>query len=330
VTLKHVAARAGVATPTAGRALNPATRHLVRPQLVHRIIQAAQSLGYVPNHAAASLRTQATRTVGILLPDLADPLTAAFTRGLEDHLTTAGYMALTGSTDCDVDRERILLPLMRSRHVDGLILAGYPAHSPLAAAACRTGLPIVIAGTVPEKPTVPAVSVDFSHGIRLAVDHLAELGHSAITCLTGPGETGWHRDFLSALAACGLPQPLGPVLAAKAHTVEEGRQYCRRLMAGQPPCTAIVTTSDLLAAGCCRELAKAGLACPEDIAVTGCGDLPLAGSMTPPLTTIKLPHYRLGVRAAQLILDRIADPDSPPVVRLLPPELIVRGSTTVS
>ena len=327
VTLKDVAAQANVHPATASRALHPATRHLVRPGTARRVVKAAQSLGYVANHTAASLRTSSTRTVGVLLPDLADPMAAAFARGLEDQLTAAGYVALTGSTDCDVTRERMLLTMMRSRHVDGLILTGYPARSPLTAAASRTGLPFVIAGTVPENGTLPAVSADFSRGMRLAVDHLTELGHRAITLLTGPGETGWHRDFHAALAARGLPQPPIPVLAAKAHTVDEGRRYCRRLFADRAPCTAIITTSDLLAAGCCQELAEAGFACPEDVSVTGCGDLPLAGSVTPPLTTIKLPQYHVGVQVAQLLLDRIAGPSSPPVARLLPPELIVRGST---
>jgi len=327
VTLKDVAAQANVHPATASRALHPATRHLVRPGTARRISRAAESLGYVANHTAASLRTRSTRTVGVLLPNLADPLAAAFARGLEDQLTAAGYVALTGSTDCDVARERMLLTMMRSRNVDGLILTGYPARSPLTGAVSRTGLPVVIAGTVPENGTLPAVSADFSRGMRLAVDHLAELGHRAIACLTGPGETGWHRDFLAALAARALPQPAVQVLGAKAHTVGEGRRCCRRLLADWSRCTAIITTSDLLAAGCCQEFAEAGLACPEDISVTGCGDLPLAGSMTPALTTIKLPQHHVGVQVAQLLLDRIANPSSPPVARLLPPELIVRGST---
>jgi LacI family transcriptional regulator len=330
VTLRDVAARAGVHPSTASRALHPATRHLVRPVTARRVIRAAQSLGYVPDHTAASLRTRSTHTVGVLLPDLADPLAAAFARGLEDQLTAAGYVALTGSTDSDVARERMLLTMMRSRSVDGLILTGYPARSPLAGAVSRIGLPVVIAGTVPENGTLPAVSADFSRGMRLAVDHLAELGHRAIACLTGPGETGWHRDFHAALAARGLPKALVTVLAAKAHTVDEGRRCCRQLLCDRGPCTAIITTSDLLAAGCYQGLAEAGLACPEDISVTGCGDLPLAGSMTPPLTTIKLPQYHVGVQVAQLLLDRIANPSSPPVARLLPPELIVRGSTAVA
>jgi LacI family transcriptional regulator len=327
VTLKDVAAEADVHPATVSRALHPATRHLVRPGTARRVIRAAESLGYVCDHSAASLRTRSTRTVGVLLPDLAGSLAAAFARGVEDHLTTAGYVALTGSTDCDTSRERMFLTVMRGRHVDGLILAGGAARSPLAAAASRLGLEVVIAGTVPENGSLPAVSADYSRGMRMLVDHLAALGHRSISCITGPEENGRYRDFLAALAAKGLQPPPPPALAARAHTTEEGKRCCRRLLAGRGSCTAIITTSDLLAAGCCQALAEDDRPCPRHVSVAGCGDLPLAGSVTPPLTTIRLPEYHVGVQAGQLLLDRIASPGSPPVARLLPPELIVRGST---
>jgi LacI family transcriptional regulator len=326
-TLKDVAAEASVHPATVSRALHPATRHLVRPGTARRVIRAAQSLGYVCDHSAVSLRTRSTRTVGVLLPDLAGPLAAAFARGLEDHLTAAGYVALTGSTDCDVTRERVFLTMMRSRHVDGLILAGCAARPPLAAAARRLGLDVVIAGTVPENGTLPAVSADFPRGMRMLVGHLTALGHRSIACVTGPGEGGRYRDFLAAMAAAGLRPPPFPALTARAHTAGEGNRCCRRLLAGRAACTAIITTSDLLAAGCCQALAEEGRACPRQVSVTGCGDLPLADSMTPPLTTIRLPQYHVGAQVARLLLDRIASAGEPPVVRLLPPELVVRGST---
>jgi LacI family transcriptional regulator len=161
----------------------------------------------------------------------------------------------------------------------------------------------------------------------MLVDHLAALGHRSVACVTGPGESGRYRDFLAALAAKGLQPPHLPALAARAHSADEGKRCCRRLLAGRASCTAIIATSDLLAAGCCQALAEEGRGCPRHVSVAGCGDLPLAGSLTPPLTTLRLPQYHVGVQAAQLLLDRIASPGSPPVARLLPPELVVRGST---
>jgi LacI family transcriptional regulator len=328
VTLKDVAAQAKVHPATASRALHPATRHLVKEVTARRVMRAAESLGYVANHAAASLRTKSTRTVGVLLPDLADPQAAALTRGLADQLAAAGYVALTASTDGDPLRERMFLTMMRGRHVDGLILAGFSSRAPLAAAAIKTGLPVIAAGTVPESGTLlPAVSADLPRGMRLVVEHLVTLGHKVIACVTGPGESGRHRDFLSAMASRGLPPPPLPALGARAHTAEEGKRCCQRLLADRSGCTAIITTSDLLAAGCCQALAEVGADCPRDVSVAGCGDLPLAGCLTPPLTTIRLPQYHVGVQVAQLFLERTAGPHSPPVARLLAPELIVRGST---
>lgn len=326
-TLKDVAAQAQVHPGTASRALDPATRYLVRDGTVHRVLQAAQALGYLPNHAAASLRTRCTRTIGVLLPDLADPLLAPVARGLEDRLATAGYVALTGSTDGDTTRERAILTQMRARHVDGLILAGCAASAPLVTAAGRTGLPVIVAGSEPEGGTLPAVSADLARGMRMVVAHLAALGHRAIGCLTGPGERASHQHFLAAMAASGLPLPPRPALASQRLTAAEGMRCCRQLMADRWPCTAIVTTSDLLAAGCCQALAADGRSCPEDISVVGLGDLPLAGSLSPPLTTIRLPQYHMGIQAARLLLERITDPGLPAVALRLLPELLVRGST---
>ncbi|HUY46788.1 MAG TPA: LacI family DNA-binding transcriptional regulator [Streptosporangiaceae bacterium] len=325
VTLKQVAAQARVHPGTASRALHPATRHLVSEGTARRVLRAAESLGYLRNHTAASLRTRHTRTVGVLLQDLADPLAAMFARGLEDQLATAGYVALTGSTDCSAIRERMILTEMRGRHVDGLILAGRAARAPLVAAASKIGLPLITAGGVPHNSAHPAVSADLPRGARMVVNHLAALGHRAIACLTGPGESGRYRDLLAAMVARGLQPPSQVV--AKELTADEGRRCCRSLLMADAPGTAIITTSDTLAAGCCQALAADGRACPGDISVTGFGDLPIADSMTPTLTTIRLPQYHLGIQAAQLLLDRIADPDSPAGSRLLSPELIVRGST---
>jgi LacI family transcriptional regulator len=294
-----------------------------------RVLGAAESLGYLRNHTAASLRTRRTRTVGVLLHDLSDPLSAMFARGLEDQLATAGYVALTGSTECDAIRERTILNEMRGRHVDGLILAGRAARAPLVTEASKIGLPLVTAGRAPRSSPVPAVSADLPRGARMVVNHLAALGHHSVSCLTGPGESGRYQDFLAAMVARGV-QPQPRVAIAKSLTAGEGRRCCRQLLAADALGTAIITTSDMLAAGCCQALAAAGRACPRDISVTGFGDLSLADAVTPTLTTIRLPQYHLGMQAAQLLLDRITDPDAPSAARLLAPELIVRGSTAAA
>src|SRR5580700_3491523 len=123
VTLRDVAMRAGVHPATASRALNPETRLLVSEETARRISDAAQLLGYRPNAVARSLRTRRSHTIGVLIPDLNNPLFPPMVRGLEDRLAADGYVALIGNTDGSPDRERQVFEQMRARHVDGFAVA---------------------------------------------------------------------------------------------------------------------------------------------------------------------------------------------------------------
>ena len=133
VTLRDVAARAGVHPATASRALNPETRLLVREDTARRVLEAAEVLGYHPNPVARSLRTRRSNTVGVLIPDLTNPLFPPIVRALEDRLAAAGYVALIGNTDGDGERERLVFQQMRARHVDGMVLATAHLSDPLLA-----------------------------------------------------------------------------------------------------------------------------------------------------------------------------------------------------
>src|SRR5437660_12840555 len=129
VTLKDVARRAGVHPATASRALSPETRLLVSDATARRVMEAAAALGYRPNAVARSLRTRRSHTIGVLIPDLNNPLFPPMVRGLEDRLAEHGYVALIGNTDADVTRERMIFEQMRARHVDGFVLATATLHS---------------------------------------------------------------------------------------------------------------------------------------------------------------------------------------------------------
>ncbi len=269
--------------------------------------------------------------MGVLLTDQGDPMWRPFCRGLEDRLAAADYVALIGSTGRRPDRERTLLIQMRARHVEGLILADGTLNASLRAGLAGTGLPAVAAGSSIESSarlrSLPSVSVDMARGMQMVVAHLTALGHRSLACITGPGWKASQRDFVTAVTASGLaPQPR-LALHAPALSAAEGARCCRQVLASGEPCTAIVTTSELLAAGCCQALAAAGRDCPEHLSVTGLGDLPLADCLTPPLTTIRPPQYHLGTQAAQMLLRRISGGDEDPAAELLLPAVVVRGST---
>jgi len=160
----------------------------------------------------------------------------------------------------------------------------------------------------------------------MIMDHLADAGHRAVGCVTGPGAAVSEKELAAAADAAGLEA--AACLTGKAVSPVEGRRCARSILSAGTACTAIVTTSDLLAAGCCRAIADVGLACPQDMSVTGFGDLLQAPDcLHPALTTIQLPQYRVGRTAAELLLRRITSPPGPARTVLMKPKLVTRTSS---
>jgi LacI family transcriptional regulator len=320
-TLKDVAALAGVHPATASRALRQSAH--VRDSTAENVLSAARALRYVPNQAAASLRTQRTRTAGVLAADLADPLLAPLLRGAEDALRDAGYMMLVASTGHSRSFVRDALSGMQSRRADGLIIAGL-TRLPVAAAGGPV-IPAAAAGHV--FPGMPSASVDLTEAAVLPAAHLAALGHRTVACIGCADAPLPLYLLLAAARGAGLAVPPGLAATARAATPDEGQRCCRELLAATAAFTGIITGSDLLAAGCCAALAAAGRPCPAAMSVTGFGDLALSGSMTPPLTTIRLPQHDVGAAAAQLLLAQLQPPGLPAENIQLTPGLLPRMST---
>jgi LacI family transcriptional regulator len=330
-TLRDVAAAARVHPATASRALNPETRLLVSEDTARRVTAAAAKLGYRPNPVARSLRTRRSHTVGVLIPDLNNPLFPPIVRGLEDKLAAAGYVALIGNTDADASRERLIFEQMRARHVDGFVLATVTVHDRLLAEAAAADVPVVLMNRLSQDYSFPSVSVDNEQGARMAVTHLARLGHTRIAHIAGPQEasTGVSRlrGFRDGMASHQLEVSEDLIIYASRYTVEEGTRCARELLARDSGFTAVAAANDMLAVGCYAALDEAALQCPDDMSVIGFNDMPFIDRLRPPLTTVRFPHYQLGTEAAQLLLERIGDREAPVKIMYLAPELVVRGST---
>jgi LacI family transcriptional regulator, galactose operon repressor len=329
-TLRDVAAAARVHPATASRALNPETRILVSEDTARRVIAAAAKLGYRPNPVARSLRTRRSHTVGVLIPDLNNPLFPPIVRGLEDKLAAAGYVALIGNTDADASRERLIFEQMRARHVDGFVVATATLHDRLLAEVAAADLPVVLMNRLSQDYSFPSVSVDNEQGGRMAISHLVRLGHTRIAHIAGPQEasTGVSRlrGFREGMAAHGLEVREELIAYAGRYTVEEGSRCTHELLTAPGGFTAVAAANDMLAVGCYAALDEAGLQCPDDISVIGFNDMPFIDRLRPPLTTVRFPHYQLGTEAAQLLLERIGERDAPVKILYLAPELVVRKS----
>jgi LacI family transcriptional regulator len=329
-TLRDVAAAAGVHPATASRALNPGTRLLVSEETARRVSEAAGRLGYRPNPVARSLRTRRSHTIGVLIPDLNNPLFPPIVRGIEDRLADYGYVALIGNTDADLAKERLVFDQMRARHVDGFVLATAISGSPILAEAAEDDVPVVLMNRTSQDYPFSSVSVDNEQGVRAAVAHLASLGHTRIGHIAGPQNVSTGaarlRGFQAGMNAHKFPVDDGQVVYASAYSLEEGLR-CGRELLGTGGLTAVVAGNDMLAVGCYGALDELGLRCPEDVSVIGFNDMPFIDRLRPPLSSVRFPHYQLGTEAATLLLERIDARDSPVKILFLAPELVARGST---
>jgi LacI family transcriptional regulator len=331
VTLKDVARMAGVHPGTASRALNLETRELVNDDTARRVLAAAERLGYRPNPIARGLKTARSYTVGVLIPDLTNPLFPPIVRGIQDRLEEAAYTPLIANTENDPDRERADFEAMRARQVDGFIAATARRGHDLLTRPGELGLPVVLVNRRLEDASLPAVVGDDKAGIRLAVRHLVELGHARIAHLAGPQElsTGYLRyeGFLEAMRDAGLEPDPNLILIGDAVIESEGSRLCADLLDSGREFTAIVAANDLMALGCYDVLEERGIPCPARVSVVGFNDMPFAAHFRPPLSTIRIPQYELGARSAELLLDVLQNGEVPPTQVSLEPELVVRAST---
>ena len=326
-TLQSVADAAGVHRSTAARALNTATSHLISAEVVARVRDEARRLGYRRDVLAASLRTGRSRLVGVVLPDLANPVFAPILGGIEGELAQRGYSALVAHAPVDQERQIVIVEQLTARRVDGLILATAHRDDPVVAACLDAGTPVVLVNRAEDATRAPTVVSDDAGGMRLAVRHLVGLGHTRIGHLAGPADlsTGImrRRGFEAAMREAGLDP--SQVAVAGAYSREAGEAAAAELL-GQGPLDAIVAANDLLALGAYQALAARGLACPADVSIVGHNDMPLVDLVAPPLTTVRIDHLAMGEEAARLVVASIEKGLEEPLIRITEPRLIVRAS----
>jgi len=332
VTLKHVAKAVGVNVSTVSRALDPAATHNVSPQLAEQIRKASRKLGYKPNAAAYTLKTNRTRTVGVVVPDLSDPVFPPIIRGIEDGLGLHDYVSIVGNTDNDARREERVLDTLNSRGVDAFILATTKRRDDLISRLTE-GKPVVTIIRQSDDAGFSSVVHDEDEGIRRLLTHLASLGHREIAHIAGPQDvsTGFMRydAFQRYRKLLGLAAADGLVAFARTFSGEEGERCAEELLAAGRRFTAVVCANDQLAIGAIAACQRRGLSCPDDISVTGFNDIPLVDRLQPPLTTVRVQHHKMGFESALLAVEALKMPEKSRKAEhlVLPIELVVRAST---
>ncbi|WP_083841418.1 LacI family DNA-binding transcriptional regulator [Bradyrhizobium sp. STM 3843] len=329
-TIKDIAERCGVHPSTVSRALSPAMKHLVADDVARRIHAAANALGYRLNTAAQGLRTGRSGLIGVLAPDIADPGFPPILSGIAEQLNASGYATIVVDIGTDGSQQEFVDRLI-ARGVDGLVLGTVGLRDAIVKHCLDAALPVVLVNRVDAGARLPSAASDDETGMRLAVEHLVGLGHRRIAHIAGPSSvsTGAQRraGFEAAAKDAGLPSPGIMIETAETYTREAGRRAALQLLDRKTRPTAIVAANDLLALGVYDALAARGLECPRDISVVGHNDMPFVDMVAPPLTTVRIAQREMGEAAAKLLLARIADPAAKRAHIVLPPSLIVRGST---
>lgn len=327
-TIKQIADATGVHPSTVSRALDPKKRHLVAEDVAKRIAAQAKALGYQPNRLAANLRLGRSDLVGVLLPDIANPVFAPILGGITEVLSTEGYAPIVADAGNSASQQISFVETLLSQRVDGLILATVSQDDELVGFCIRRGLPVILVNRSEARDRVSSVVSDDDMGMRLAVDHLIGLRHRRIAHVAGPLSTSTgalRRDgFERAMGYHGLR---GVVREAAGYTREAGAQAAAHLLAATYDITAIVAANDLLALGVLDVLKERGLRCPEDISLVGHNDMPLMDVVSPPLTTVRIEHREMGRIAAKMLAEKIKSGSAEIRHVVLRPKLVVRGST---
>ena len=310
-TVHDIARRAGVSIATVSRVLN-GNNHPVTPATRQLVLDAASALGYHPNYLARSLRTEHTATVGVITDDITSPFSPLIVRGIQDNLKVRGYHCIVINADWDPDLEREAIRDLISRAMDGVIFAE-SWHRAANTELDLVAKPYVFVHRQFAASYPYSVAPDEVYGARLAVRHLLGLGHERIAYINGPEHYYASSDRLAGykaeLAAAGIE--MEPQLVERGDwTSESGLVACRELLRRKIEFSALFAGNDLMAVGAIYALNEAGLLVPEDVAVVGYDDRPIAAIFRPSITTVTLPCYEMGQAAATMLLERMAGLDN--------------------
>ncbi|AUI50173.1 LacI family DNA-binding transcriptional regulator [Arthrobacter crystallopoietes] len=326
VTIRDVAARAGVSPATASRVLSghPATSVLSR----ERVEQAVAELGFRPNAQARSLRSTRTSTIGLLISDVRNPFFADLAHAAEQQALELGLITLLANANESVEQQNRYLDVLLAQRVDGLILVPQGGDNANVEMLASSGLPAVFVDRVIDDIDLPSVTADNSSGMGEAVQHLATLGHRRIGYISGPRSASTGRERFAAFQAatldCGLERDPELVVFGD-FQAGSGAAGARQLLELTNAPTALIAADGLMTMGAVRVCQELGIRIGEDLSLVGYDDIDAFAIMRPALTLIAQDADEMGRTAVRLLHEVIAGQRPEPVV--LPTRLMVRKST---
>jgi LacI family transcriptional regulator, galactose operon repressor len=329
--IRTVAAAAKVSIATVSRAINGSP--LVSDRLSKRVWQAIRQLNYFPNTHARTLVSGRSRLFGIIVENITNPFFPELIRSFEEIAVAHGYEILVSSSNSDPAILTSCVRRMLERKVEGVAVMTFGEEEPVLDQLVHRNVPIVLAEFKLDDPKASTILLDYSTGIRAAVNHLAGLGHGKIAFLAGPHKLHSaitrENDFRTAMKAAKLPIQKEWIIECD-HTLKGGVAGYGQLQALAKRPTAIVCSNDMTAIGVLRAAYMEGLRVPQDLSVIGLDDIDFAEFTLPPLTTICLSRADLARAAFEALRQQAEDPNAPHLKRefLVSTSLVVRGSTS--
>ena len=330
--IKDVAAEAGVSVGTVSNVLN--RPEIVAPATRERVLAAIESLGFVRNESARQLRAGRSRTLGLVVLDVANPFFTDVARGAEQVADLNHAMLVLCNSGEDAERELRHLEMLEQQRVLGVLVTPMDIRNPRIDLMVKRGMPVVLVDRHSARRNRCSVGVDDVLGGRLAVAHLLDQGHRRIAFVGGPPTIPQvderHRGAIEAMAAADEGDL--QVIAASSLTVSAGRaaaEAVTAVAASRRP-TGLFCANDLLALGMLQEVTRAGLRVPQDVAIVGYDDIEYAAASFVPLSSVRQPREQLGRTAAELIFEEVEQGSAHKHRQVVfEPALVVRESSAL-
>lgn len=330
INLKEVAKRAGVSIATVSRVINDMDN--VKPETRFKVEKIIKELGYKPNRVAKRLRYKKSsgNLIGILIPDIRNPFYVEVLRGIEDVTYVNECAIIVCNFSQDEKKAKFYLDILEAESVDGLIVAPVNENDQNVINIIKSGLPVVCVDRGLNDIDVDVVVVENKEGAYSAVDYLAKKGYKRIAYIGGltqiPSTREREKGYYEALKDNNIP--IYPELIKFGDSSHEsGVKLTEELLSLPQPPDALFTGNNLITLGALETIHNKGLRIPDDIAIVGFDDMYWSISLNPPLTAVRQPAYEIGKRAAELLIQKIADPSRTPVRMVLKTELIIRKSS---
>jgi LacI family transcriptional regulator, galactose operon repressor len=301
--IREIAKRAKVSTATVSRAINRVPS--VDPQLAKRVWKVVEELGYYPNSQARALVSGKSRIFGLIVSEITNPFFPEIVQSFEDIAVRNNYEILLSSTVHDPKRMNLAVRRMIERRVDGVAILTFGMEESLVEDLRFRKVPVVFVDVGPDVPGVSVIRINYQHGIRQAVQHLAALRHTQIAFVTGPlhlkSALARKAAFESSMKEIGLDIPAELIVEGD-HTMEGGMRALVELMERKNRPTAVLCSNDMTAIGVLREAYEYGINIPGDLSLVGFDDIRLAQFTTPPLTTVQMSQTQLAEIAFKALM----------------------------